>query len=219
MKLTDKQKNVLNVIQSFFLENGFAPSLGELQRMLNISTKRGVVGHLEALEKKGYIIRTSEPRGIHIVEGESDIDDDQTVYEYMVGIPLLGFANAGTPIVSAEEEDLGELQVHKNLIGSSKEVFSLIISGDSMNMAKVGDQKLSNGNYLIVQKDAEIRDGDIVVAIIEGSATVKRFEKGKDTVILYPESSNPIHQPIYLDHNSESLINGKVITVLEKPNS
>lgn len=215
-KLTEKQTNVLNIIRTFFLENGYAPSLGELQRMLNISTKRGVVSHLEALERKGYIIRTSEPRGIHIVEEE---DDEKTVYEYMVGIPILGFANAGTPIVSAEAEDMGELQVHKNILGSSKEIFSLIISGDSMNMATIDEKPLSEGNYLVVQKDAQISDGDIVVAIIENSATVKKFKKGKDTVILYPNSNNPIHRPIYLDQDSGSLINGKVVKVLEKPNS
>ena len=214
IKLTTKQENVLNVIRTFFLENGYAPSLGELQVMLNISTKRGVVGHLIALEKKGYILRTSEPRGIQIVD---DQEDDNPVYEYMVGIPILGYANAGTPIVSAEEEDMGILKVHQNLIGKKKNVFSLIISGDSMNKCSIDDKPLVDGNYLLVQKDAEVTDGDIVVAIIENSATVKKFKKGKDTVILYPNSSNPKHRPIYLDQNSESLINGKVIKVLERP--
>ena len=214
IKLTDKQKQVLNIIRTFFLENGYAPSLGELQVMLNIATKRGVVSHLVALEKKGYILRTSEPRGIQIVGEE---ENDEPVYEYMIGIPILGYANAGTPIVSAEEENLGVLQVHQNIIGKKSNIFSLIISGDSMNLCKIDDKPLVDGNYLLVQKDAEVNDGDIVVAIIENSATVKKFKKGKDTVILYPNSNNNKHRTIYLDHNSESLINGKVIKVLERP--
>jgi repressor LexA len=86
-----------------------------------------------------------------------------------------------------------------------------------MNMCSIENKPLVDGNFLLVQKDAEVTDGDIVVAIIENSATVKKFKKGKDTVILYPNSSNPKHQPIYLDQNNESLINGKVIKVLEKP--
>ncbi|KKP64013.1 MAG: LexA repressor, partial [candidate division WS6 bacterium GW2011_GWE1_34_7] len=83
-KLTEKQEMVLKIVRNFFLDNGYAPSLTELQSLLNITTKRGVVGHLEALERKGYIIRTSEPRGIQIVS-ESE---DEEIYEYLVGIPI-----------------------------------------------------------------------------------------------------------------------------------
>ena len=74
-KLTERQKLVLNTIRNFFLDNGYAPSLTELQQLLEISTKRGVVSHLEALEKKGYIIRTSEARGIQV------INEEEPVYE------------------------------------------------------------------------------------------------------------------------------------------
>ena len=210
--LTAKQDLVLRVIRDYFLQNGFAPSLSELQVLLDIATKRGVVNHLIALEKKGYILRTSEPRGIRMLE-----ENEEPVYEYLIGVPILGYANAGTPLVGAEEENLGVLRIDKNILGKKKSLFSLIVKGDSMDREMIGGKAITDGNYLVVDKEAEIFDGDVVVAIVENCATVKRFKKDQDMVVLYPNSSNPIHQPIYLDKNTESMLNGKVIKVLEKP--
>lgn len=212
IKLTAKQEEVLRVIRNFYLEKGFAPSLNELKDILGISTKRGVVIHLIALEKKGYIFRTGQPRGIHLVG-----NDDEIAYDYLVGVPILGYANAGMPLVSAQEENIGVLKIDKSILKRKKKLFSLIIKGDSMNQATIGGEFLHDGKYIIVQKDSEVQDGDIVVAIIDNCATVKRFKKSKGMVILYPDSDNPIFQPIYLDSNSDSLINGKVIQVLENP--
>lgn len=213
-KLTEKQEKVLKIIRNFFLDNGYAPSLTELQSLLNITTKRGVVGHLEALERKGYIIRTSEPRGIKIISE----NEDEEVYEYLVGIPILGYANAGTPMVLAQEQSLGILQVDRSLVGNRKDLFGLIIKGDSMNMREIDGKRLEEGHYLVIQKSSDFKNDDVVVAIVDGCATVKNIRKEKDVVILYPNSSNPIHKPIYLDVNSDSMINGKVVKVLENPN-
>ncbi len=212
-KLTERQKVVLNTIRNCFLDNGYAPSLTELQQMLDISTKRGVVSHLEALEKKGYIIRTSEPRGIQVV------NEEEPVYEYLVGIPILGYANAGTPLVLAQEENLGILQLDPNLVDSREQnFFGLIVKGDSMNLREIQGKALEEGHYLVVQKDAEYEDGDVVVAIVDGCATVKNIKREKGLVILYPQSNNPIHRPIYLDNKSDSLVNGRVVMVLDNPN-
>jgi repressor LexA len=216
-KLTDKQELVLTLIRDFFLDNGQAPSLGELQEMLGFSSKRGVVNHLIALENKGYIIRSSEPRGIQILD---EGDDSNLEYEYLIGIPIFGYANAGTPLVMAEEEALGFLKVDKNLVGkkSSKDLFGLIVKGDSMNKRDLDGIKVEEGKYLIVDKEAEVQEGDIVVAVIDNSATVKNISlKSDDIVVLYPESTNPKHQPIYLDSDSDFLINGKVVRVLDNP--
>ncbi|HRY22616.1 MAG TPA: transcriptional repressor LexA, partial [Candidatus Dojkabacteria bacterium] len=196
----------------YYLENGQAPSLGELQEFLGISTKRGVVNHLIALEKKGYIIRTGNPRGIHIVD-----NDEEIVYDYLIGVAILGYANAGTPLVSAEEENLGYIKVDPKLVNKKDNLFALIVKGDSMDLAKVEGKNIEDGNYLIVQKDTEIKDGDVVVAIIDNSATVKRFKKGNGMITLYPESTNPLNQPIFLDKDTDVMFNGKVIKVLENP--
>jgi len=213
-RLTERQEEVLKIIRDFFLDYSYAPSLTELQSMLKINTKRGVVSHLEALEKKGYIIRTSEPRGIQVVND----NDEEEVYEYLVGIPILGYANAGTPMVLAQEQNMGILQVDKTLLKNKKDLFGLIVKGDSMNMKSIDGKSLEEGHYLVVQKNAQYEDGDVVVAIVDGCATVKNIKREKDLVILYPKSSNPIHKPIYLDSSSNSMINGKVVKVLDNPN-
>jgi repressor LexA len=216
-KLTQRQEQVLTLIRDFFLENGQAPSLGELQEKLGFKSKRGVVNHLIALENKGYIFRSSEPRGIKLLD---ETDDSNIEYEYLIGIPIFGYANAGTPLVMAEEEALGLLKVDKNLIGkkAEKDLFALIVKGDSMNERDLDGIKVEEGKYLIVDKDAEVQDGDVVVAVIDNSATVKNISlSNKDMVVLYPESNNPKHQPIYIDSNSDFLINGKVVRVLDNP--
>jgi repressor LexA len=216
-KLTERQEKVLTLIRDFFLENGQAPSLGELQKKLGFSSKRGVVNHLIALENKGYIIRTSEPRGIQLLDENSD---DNLDYEYLIGIPILGYANAGTPLVAAEQEALGVLKVDKNIIDkkSKKDLFGLIVKGDSMNNRDFDGINIEEGKYLIVDKSAEVQEGDAVVAIIDNGATVKNISlKTKDMVVLYPESDNPKHQPIYIDSDSDFMINGKVVKVLDNP--
>jgi repressor LexA len=216
-KLTERQERVLTLIRDFFLENGEAPSLGELQNKLGFSSKRGVVNHLIALENKGYIIRTSEPRGIQLLDSS---DDSNLEYEYLIGIPIFGYANAGTPLVVAEEDSLGILKIDKNLLGkkSEKNLFGLIVKGDSMDERDLDGIKVEDGKYLIIDKSADVQDGDIVVAVIDNSATVKNISlKTKDMVVLYPESSNPKHQPIYIDSDSDFIINGKVIKVLDNP--
>ncbi|MGI6444058.1 MAG: transcriptional repressor LexA [Candidatus Dojkabacteria bacterium] len=210
--LTKKQEAVLEIIKRYYLEQGVAPSLNELKDELGITTKRGVVVHLDALEKKGYIFRTSQPRGIHMAE-----NDEEIVYDYLVGVPILGYANAGIPMVSAEEENIGVLKIDKNILGKRRNLFSLIIKGDSMDQAVIDGHTLKNGKYVIVEKDADFGDGDIVVAIIDNCATIKRFKKGKDMIVLYPDSSNPANTPIYIDKNTDILINGKVVKVLENP--
>ncbi|HRI05958.1 MAG TPA: transcriptional repressor LexA [Candidatus Dojkabacteria bacterium] len=207
--LTEKQVKVLTTIRDFFLENGYAPSLSELQIMLHINTKRGVVNHLESLEKKGYIIRTSEPRGIKLVEEEE--------YQYMIGIPILGYANAGKPLAIAEEDRLGLLHVDKALLSHRSNLFALIVNGDSMNQKIIDGKNMKDGSYVIVSKDAEIMEGDPVLAVLDNSATIKSYKRDGEMIILYPQSDNPIHQPIYLDQYSNSLINAKVIKILERP--
>ena len=216
-ELTQRQEKVLSLVRDFFLENGHAPSLGELQEKLGFSSKRGVVNHLIALENKGYIIRTSEPRGIQLLDAGDDTDVE---YEYLVGIPIFGYANAGTPLVTAKEESLGILKVDENIIGKKdkKELFALIVKGDSMNEKDLDGIKIEEDKYLIVDKGAEVQEGDVVVAVIDNSATVKNISlKTEDMIVLYPESNNPKHQPMYIDADSDFLINGKVIKVLDNP--
>jgi repressor LexA len=209
VSITEKQERALGFIRDYFLDKGIAPSLSELQEALNISTKRGVVTHLEALERKGFIIRTGGARGIQI-QGEEN-------YEYLIGIPILGYANAGTPLAIAQEDYLGTLKVDSKLLKKKSGLFSLIVKGDSMNKHSIDNISLSNGNYVIIDKEAEIKDGDTILALIDNSATIKIFKKQNDMIILYPNSYNNTYQPIYLDKERENIINGKIVMAFQNP--
>lgn len=209
VSITEKQEKVLGFIRDYYLDKGMAPSLSELQEYLEVATKRGVVTHLEALERKGFIIRTGGARGIQIPDEEN--------YEYLIGIPILGYANAGTPLAVAEEDHIGTLKIDNNLLKKKSDLFSLIVKGDSMNKHSIQDVFLSNGNYIIIDKQTEVRDGDTVLAIIDNSATVKIFKKHNKVITLYPNSYNNAHQPIYLDQKRENIINGKVIMAFQNP--
>lgn len=208
--LTEKQQRVLSVIGDYFDENFQSPTLSELCVILGIKTKRGVVKHLEALERKGFITRLSRPRGIF---PKDRIDEYSSIYD----IPVLGYANAGTPLVFAKEEQLGTLKISKNFIKDSNDVFALIVKGDSMNQRRIGNSTLGDKNYVLVKKTDSYQDGDVVLAVIENAATIKTLKRQNNSIVLYPESSNPVHQPIYLNGKSEAFINGKVIGALEHP--
>lgn len=206
--LSKRQAEVLSLLKEYMSLNGYAPTLTEMMGELNITTKKGVAFHLDALEKKGYIYRTGLARGIQLV---------QSVSEMFMTVPILGFANAGTPLVLAEEEHMGELQVDKKFLKSAKKVFALEIKGDSMNQTKLNGVDMQSGNYALVVRDAEVRNGDVVLAVLDGAATLKTFKREGDTVVLYPNSDNPVHKPIYIKANDDSFINGKVATVLSNP--
>lgn len=208
--LTAKQQTVLNSILGYIQENDQPPTLSELGDILGIRTKRGVVKHLDALEKKGYLYRTSKPRGIVLTSFNSDLQDT-------LSVPVLGYANAGRPLVFAEEDIVGSIKIDRDLIRNSKKTFALVVKGDSMNLRNINKVPILDRNYVIVEKDSTYSDGDVVLAVVDNAATIKTFKRSQNSVILYPESSNPVHTPIYLKDDVAGFINGKVIAVLENP--
>lgn len=207
--LTLKQKKVLDFIKNFIDEFGFAPTLKEIQDKFGISYKRGVVQYLKSLQKKGYIQRTSEKRGIRIVKFEK---------RDCVQIPVCGFANAGQPLSIAEDEQKGFLEIDKKILKESGQKFALILKGDSMNKRKINGVPLNDGNFVVILKNAQVKNGDCVLAVIDNCATVKTIQFSGNLIILYPESSNPVHKPIYLSRTSEFFLNGKVLFTLPNPN-
>lgn len=209
--ITARQSEVLQVIKNFISANGVAPSLNELAKLLKISSTRAVVKHLVSLQKKGYIYRTSEDRGIELIE-EKEGD--------FMAIPILGYANAGKPLTIAEEDQIGTINVAKNLLPSSnKKYFSVIIKGDSMNQKIIKGVTLNDGNYAIIdQSDTDLRKNEAFLFIIDGGATIKCVERDDNHIALYPESSNPIHSPYYIDEDTDIFVNGRVISCLKNPN-
>jgi len=209
--ITGRQSEILNVIKTFITETGHSPSLSELERTLGI-TRRGVVKHLQALERKGLINRTPQSRSITLSgnrEGQMFMD-----------VSILGYANAGSPMVIAEEQQLGYLRVRRSLLPVSRDVFALQIKGDSMNKREIQGRKLADGKFAVIAKNQEVHNGDAVLAIIDNCATIKTYKQDKDIIVLYPESTNNQHKPFYLDARTDgnSLIYGKVIAVLDNPN-
>lgn len=207
--LTSRQQLVLDTIEGYWNNNSTSPSLGELQQLLNIKTKRGVVNHLNALEKKGYLMRSSAARSIKLT--------DQIRSDGIAHVDILGFANAGAPMTYAEQEKVGTLRIAKTLLPITDGLFALEIKGDSMDQKVINGTTLRNGNFAIISKTQQAASGDAVLAIIDECATIKTLKQDKKVIVLYPESSNMVHQPIYLSSSEADSIHGKVISVLENP--
>ena len=161
------------------------------------------------MEEKGYIERTSEDRGI-LLKG---INADS-----FIEIPVFGAASAGAATMFADQYVEGYLRVSKRLV-KDHNVFAVQISGTSMNRAKVNGKLIQNGDFVLVDAEAkEYRNGDRVLVVIDGLATVKtyRSQDGK-TIALLPESTDKRHQPIFLTPEDNFVINGRVVDVLKMP--
>lgn len=209
--LTPKQKVVLQAIKKFFSENGKMPTIRELKQEtaklgLKFKSLRSVFLYLNALEEKGFIKRRSRDKGIEII--------DHTKKNF-VNVPVLGMASAGRPTFFAEQNVEGYLKISKGLI-KSKDIFAIQVSGDSMNLSKINGKKIKENDFILVNpRVKDFNNGDKVLTVIDGLATVKVFKKIDNQMIgLFPESTNKKHQPIYLTPTDDFIINGKVINVL-----
>lgn len=206
-KLTKRQLQIYRIIEDYLNRYGYSPTLSEVMEETGITTKKGVAFHLDALEKKGVISRTGGARGIRL---KSNSEGD------FVRVPLLGFANAGEPLARPNEEFLGELYVDSNIIRSDSDIYTLELRGDSMDQMSIGEAFMLNGNYILVQKTSAMKDGDVVVAMINDGVTVKILTTHDKTIVLRPCSSNPIHKPIYMHEDTDCFL-GKVVAVLHNP--
>lgn len=197
MKLSNRQKAILDYIKQEVKDKGYPPSVREIGEAVGLASSSTVHGHLERLEKKGLIRRDpTKPRAIEILEDSNVIDFVAPV----VHIPILGKVTAGQPITAVENiEDYFPLPASW---ADSDETYMLVIQGDSMIDAGIYD-----GDHVLVRQQSTANNGDIVVAMNEDhEATVKRFYKEKDHFRLQPENSSM--KPIIL---REVTILGKVI--------
>jgi repressor LexA len=198
--LTPTQRRVLDFLREFVERHRFAPTAAEIAGRFGIAVKNGFY-YLELLERKGYIRRKRHhPRRIEFV-GES-------LFRSAVRVPVLGRVPAGGPREAIEEVE-GELLLDPDLVGEG-EVFSLRVKGDSMTGAHICD-----GDHVLVRSQARAEEGEIVVAVIDGEATVKRFRRWKGKVRL--EAENPAYPPIVVPAGARSFrIAGKVVGVYRK---
>lgn len=195
----EKQLEVYEFIKKHILEKGYPPSVREICKGVGLSSTSTVHGHLSKLEKNGLIRRDStKPRTIEILK-------DSPIKKEMIDVPILGKVTAGNPILAVENiEDTFPIAL--SFMPSNKDLFMLNVSGESMIEAGILD-----GDLVIVEKTSAAQNGDIVVALIENEATVKRFYREKRYIRLQPE--NKLMEPIIVN---DCAIIGKVIGVFRK---
>jgi len=215
-ELTDRQKQILHFIVRESESRGFPPTIREIGEEMDIRSTNGVNDHLKALERKGYLIRGEQQsrslvptKRARLVLGLGARKDGN-----LVDVPLLGKVAAGAPLLAAENlED--SVRIDSFFLGSAgKEVFALRVRGDSMI-----EDGIFDGDYLFVRKTPAASPGDIVVALIEEDATVKRFYPEADRVRFQP--ANRAMLPIFVSKSDfrSTMILGIVIGVYRKMGS
>lgn len=197
-RITQKQSEILEYIKSQILNKGYPPSVRDICSAVNLKSTSSVHAHLESLEKNGYIRRDpTKPRTIEIID-----DNFNLTRREMVNVPVLGQVAAGEPIL-AVDNITGYFPIPSEFM-PNEETFILTVKGDSM--INIG---IYNGDQIVVEKCNTAENGEIIVAIIDDSATVKRFYKENGHIRLQPE--NDFMDPIIVD---DCMILGKVIGLM-----
>lgn len=193
-----KQTEILEYIKSQILNKGYPPSVRDICTAVNLKSTSSVHAHLETLEKNGYIRRDpTKPRAIEIID-----DNFNLTRREVVNVPLIGQVAAGQPLL-AVENITGYFPIPAEFI-PKEEVFMLNVKGESMVNAGIYD-----GDQIIVKQQSTASNGEIVVALVDDSATVKRFYKENGHIRLQPE--NDFMEPIIVDSCE---IIGKVIGLI-----
>ena len=185
-KISKKQSEILEYIKEQILEKGYPPAVREICEAVHLKSTSSVHAHLETLEKNGYIRRDpTKPRAIEICD-----DSFQLVRNEMTSIPIIGTVAAGQPILAAENIE-GYFPVPVDMVPNA-ETFILKVKGDSMINAGI-----FSGDQIFVERTNVARNGDMVVALVDDSATIKTFYKEQGHVRLQPE--NDTMDPIIVD--------------------
>ena len=197
-RITKKQTEILEYIKSQILNKGYPPSVRDICTAVNLKSTSSVHAHLETLEKNGYIRRDpTKPRAIEIID-----DNFNLTRREVVNVPLIGQVAAGQPLL-AVENITSYFPIPAEFI-PKEEVFMLNVKGESMVNAGIYD-----GDQIIVKQQSTASNGEIVVALVDDSATVKCFYKENGHIRLQPE--NDFMEPIIVDSCE---IIGKVIGLI-----
>ncbi len=212
-ELTDRQNEILAFILKESEARGFPPTIREIGEEMGISSTNGVNDHLKALERKGYLTRGEQQsrslvptKRARMVLGIGNRKDPS-----MIEVPLLGKVAAGAPLLATENVE-DSVRIDSFLLGGvGKEVFALRVKGESMI-----DDGIYDGDFLFVKKTPTAHPGDIVVALIEDEATVKRYYPEGDRVRFQP--ANKTMEPIYVSKSEfrSTMILGQVVGVYRK---
>ncbi|HEY3445950.1 MAG TPA: transcriptional repressor LexA [Myxococcales bacterium] len=212
-ELTDRQKEILRYIARTTEERGFPPTIREIGGEFEIKSTNGVNDHLKALERKGYLSRGEQKSRSLVPTATGRMLLGLGAHKTRaIEIPVVGRVAAGAPLLAEENLD-DSVQIDPSVLPQSgKDVFALKVKGDSM----IGDG-IFDGDLVFVRRQPSARNGEIVVALIENEATVKRFfPEGGGRIRLQP--SNPTMEPIYVTaaQAKEASILGIVVGVFRK---
>ncbi|MEY8333815.1 transcriptional repressor LexA [Lachnospiraceae bacterium 47-T17] len=197
-KISDKQREILEYIKHEILQRGYPPAVREICEAVHLKSTSSVHSHLETLEKNGYIRRDpTKPRAIEILDDEFNLTRRE-----VVNVPIIGQVAAGAPIL-AEQNILDYFPIPVEYMPNS-ESFMLKVKGESMINAGI-----LNGDTVLVQRQSTAKNGEMVVALLDDSATVKTFYKEDGHYRLQPE--NDTMSPIIVE---DCEILGKVFGVL-----
>jgi len=201
-ELTTTQGKVLDYLKNYFREKGFPPTLREIASHFGLKGPKGPQKTLGILERKGYLRRVPggsraiEILGVHTPRGQT------------LSVPIVGRVTAGEPILAIENIE-GYINFDRSLV-SSEDVFLLRVHGDSMIEAHIQD-----GDFALVRPQQNAENGEIVVALIEDEATIKRIFKKRDLIRLEP--ANPKMQPLVVKKGEKRVtIVGKVVGIFRK---
>ena len=196
-KITAKQQEILEYIKQEILQRGYPPAVREICDAVKLKSTSSVHAHLETLEKNGYIRRDpTKPRAIEIVDDTFNLQRRE-----MVNVPIVGQVAAGQPILATENIE-NYFPIPMEMMPNAQ-TFMLRVKGESMINVGIFD-----GDLILVQQQSTARDGDIVVALVDDSATVKTFYKKNGYIRLQPE--NDTMEPILVP---DVIILGKVFGV------
>ena len=189
--LTNRQQQILDYITEWILEQGYPPTIREIGQHMGIRSTNGVNDHLKALERKGYLKREGlKSRALKPTNMPSRVASNVVSAILpegdMLEVPVVGRVAAGSPIL-ADQNIESTVRVDSFFLGATPrdKVFALRVTGESMIEAGIHD-----GDYIFVRKQLEARRGQIVVAMIDGEATVKRYEPDGDVIRFCPENSS-----------------------------
>ena len=188
-KITAKQEEILNYIKEQILKKGYPPAVREIGKAVHLKSTSSVHAHLESLEKNGYIRKDpTKPRAIEILD-----DTFNLTRREVVNVPLLGNVAAGMPILATENIE-NYFPIPAEFV-PNQDVFMLHVKGDSMINAGIFD-----GDNILVRQQSSASNGDMVVALVDDSATVKTFYKEDGYYRLQPENDHM--DPIIVDNVS-----------------
>lgn len=184
-KITEKQSQILEYIKSEILNKGYPPSVRDICHAVDLKSTSSVHSHLETLEKNGYIRRDpTKPRTIEILD-----DNFNLLRKELVNVPIVGTVAAGQPILAIENIE-NYFPIPSEFM-PNETTFLLKVKGESMINAGILD-----GDYILVKQEKDAKNGEMVVALVEDSATVKTFYREEGHIRLQPE--NDYMEPIIL---------------------